>query len=96
MKRNDAKPIGELLKVYLRQQSLESPLNEQRIISSWKEVLGETIDSYTSSLYIKNQVLYVHLTSAPLRQELMMARALLVRNLNSHVGATVITDIVFR
>jgi predicted nucleic acid-binding Zn ribbon protein len=96
MKRSDAKPIGELLKVYLRQQSLETPLNEQRIISSWREVLGPTITSYTSNLYIKNQVLYVHLTSAPLRQELMMTRALLVRNLNSHVGATVITDIVFR
>ncbi|KAB4008764.1 DUF721 domain-containing protein, partial [Bacteroides uniformis] len=47
-------------------------------------------------LYIKNQVLYVHLTSAALRQELMMGRELLVRNLNRHVGAQVITNIIFR
>ena len=47
-------------------------------------------------LYIRNQTLYVHLTSAALRQELMMGRELLVRTLNQRVGATVITNIIFR
>jgi len=90
MKRNDAEPIGKLIQKYLRQESLESPLNEQRLLDSWETVLGPTI------MYIRNQVLYVHLTSAALRQELMMGRELLVRNLNQKVGATVITNIIFR
>lgn len=64
MKRNDAEQIGKLIRNFLRQESLESPLNERRLISSWAEVLGPTIASYTRELYIKNQVLYVHLTSA--------------------------------
>ena len=89
MKRNDAEQIGKLIRSFLRQESLESPLNERRLINSWAEVLGPVIASYTRELYIKNQVLYVHLTSAALRQELMMGRDLLVRNLNRHVGAQV-------
>lgn len=96
MKRNDAEQIGTLIRNFLRQESLESPLNEQRLINAWPEVLGQGIASYTSSLYIRNQVLYVHLTSAALRQELMMGREMLVRNLNHYVGAQVISDIVFR
>ena len=96
MKRNDAEPIGKLIQKYLRQESLESPLNEQRLLDSWETVLGPTIMPYTRDLYIRNQVLYVHLTSAALRQELMMGRELLVRNLNQKVGATVITNIIFR
>jgi len=96
MKRNNAEQIGTLIRNFLRQESLETPLNEQRLINSWKEVLGPTIASYTHGLYIRNQVLYVHLTSAALRQELMMGRDLLVRNLNQHVGATVINNIIFR
>lgn len=96
MKRNNAEPIGKLIQSYLRQESLESPLNEHRLINAWFEVLGTTIASYTRDLFIKNQVLYVHLTSAALRQELMMGRELLVRNLNARVGAQVITNIVFR
>lgn len=96
MKRNDAEQIGKLIQNFLRQESLELPLNERRLISSWAEVLGPAIAYYTRELYIKNQVLYVHLTSAALRQELMMGRELLVRNLNRHVGAQVITNIIFR
>lgn len=96
MKRNNAEQIGALIRNFLRQESLESPLNERRLISAWPEVLGPTIASYTRELFIKNQVLYVHLTSAALRQELMMGRDLLVRNLNRHVGAQVITNIIFR
>ena len=33
MKRNNAEQIGELIRHYLRQESLESPLNERRLIS---------------------------------------------------------------
>ena len=81
MKRNDAEQIGKLIQQYLRQESLESPLNEQRLLDAWPQVLGPAA-SYTSNLYIRNQTLYVHLTSAALRQELMMGRELLVRTLN--------------
>ena len=91
----DAEQIGKLIQQYLRQESLESPLNEQRLLDAWPQVLGPAA-SYTSNLYIRNQTLYVHLTSAALRQELMMGRELLVRTLNQRVGATVITNIIFR
>ena len=90
MKRNDAEQIGKLIQQYLRQESLESPLNEQRLLDAWPQVLGPAA-SYTSNLYIRNQTLYVHLTSAAL-----MGRELLVRTLNQRVGATVITNIIFR
>ena len=95
MKRNNAEPIGKLIQQFLRQESLESPLNEQRLLDAWPQILGPAIASYTKELYIRNQILYVHLTSAALRQELMMGRELLVRNLNQKVGATVITNIIF-
>jgi Zn-ribbon-containing, possibly RNA-binding protein and truncated derivatives len=96
MKRNDAEAIGTLIRKYLRQECLEGPLNEQRLLNSWEEVLGSTIASYTKEMYIRNQTLIVHLTSASLRQELMMGRELLVKNLNKKVGAEVIIDIIFR
>jgi predicted nucleic acid-binding Zn ribbon protein len=75
---------------------LESPLNEQRLITGWHELLGPTISRYTGEIYIRNQVLYVHFTSSVIRQELIMERKNLVRKLNEKVGASVIVDIVFR
>lgn len=96
MRRNNTEQIGEVLRKFMREEGLESPLNEHRLIEAWSELLGPGVASYTSNLYIKNQILYVHLTSAALRQELMMGRELLVKNLNRQVGATVIVNIIFR
>ena len=40
MKRNDAEPIGKLIQQFLRQESLESPLNEQRLLDAWRSPSG--------------------------------------------------------
>ena len=96
MRRNDAEQIGEMIRKFFRQNGLESPLNEYRLVQAWKDVVGPVISKYTSNLYIKNQILYVHLTSSVLRQELLMNRKSLVKRLNDHVKAQVITDIVLR
>lgn len=96
MKRNNTESIGNLIRQFMRQEGLESPLNEYRLIQGWKEVLGPGIASYTNNLFIRNQTLYVHLTSSVLRQELMMKREQIIKNLNQHVGAQVIMNIIFQ
>ena len=39
MKRNDAEQIGKLIQQYLRQESLESPLNEQRLLDARRQAI---------------------------------------------------------
>ena len=96
MKRGGIKSISELVRASCREEGLETPLNEYRLIKAWSQVLGETVRHYTGDMYIRNQVLYVHVTSSVLRQELMMNRKIIVRRLNEYVRAQVITDIVLK
>lgn len=96
MKRNNTEQVGDVIRRLLRQEGLEAPLNEYRLIDAWKDVVGPVIARHTQNLFIKNQTLHVQLSSSVIRQELMMTRAVLVRNLNAQVGAQVIVDIVFR
>lgn len=96
MRRGETKSIAELVRAMCREEGLETPLNEYRLINAWSQVLGSAVASYTKSLQIHNQVLFVKVTSSVLRQELLMNRRSLVRKLNDHVKAQVITDIVFR
>lgn len=95
MKRRKAEQVGDVVRVLLRQQGLEGPLNEYRLIQSWTDVLGKPIERYTRDLYIRGQTLYVRLSSSVLKNELMMQRSMLVQHLNATVGAQVITDIRF-
>ena len=96
MKRNNTEQIGDVLRQFLRQQGLETPLNEYRLVAARKDVVGPVITRYTTNLFIKNQVLYVSLSSSVIRQELMMGREMLIRHLNAQVGSQVIVNIVFR
>lgn len=96
MKKTDSERVDGVIMQYLREYGLETPLNEHRLIQAWDTVLGPAVSRYTKELKIYNQVLFVTVSSAAIRNELMMRRTELVSRLNSHVGAQVITRIVLR
>lgn len=79
----------------MRQQGLEMPLLQRRLIDSWPEVAGKVTAGYTRNLYIRNQTLFVALTNPALRADLSMMRSLYVQRLNAAVGSQVICDIRF-
>ena len=93
MFRREVKSISELLNVYLRQEGLEVPLLQKRLIDSWEEVVGKTVTRYTGDKSIRNQTLYVKILNPALRQDLSMMRTQLVKRLNEKVGAGVIADV---
>lgn len=95
MKRREAHDITQLLNLYLREEGLETPLNQHRLMAAWPEVAGKVVAKYTRDLKIYNQVLVVHLNSAALRAELQMRRSELMKQLNEKVGSIVIYDIKF-
>lgn len=95
MIRKNAEAVGDIVRRFLREEGLETPYNEYRLVQAWPEVMGEGIARYTSDVQIRNGKLYVRLRSSVLRQELMLNRPLLVHRLNEYVGAQVIEGIVF-
>lgn len=96
MKRSQAKSIGEILGEYLNPAELDADINERRLEALWGEVVGPYINQRTSRRWVKKRVLHVVITSAPLRNDLMINRSALVKRLNEAVGADVIDEIVFR
>lgn len=95
MFRKKVRSIAELLPEFLRNEGLETPLQQKRLINSWDTVVGAPIAAYCGEKFIKNQTLYVKVTNAALRADLTMSRSSLVRRLNEQVGAMVIADIRF-
>ena len=95
MRKQKAESVGDLVHQVLREEGLETPYNEYRLIEAWPEIMGQGIANLTSDLQIRNRVLYVRLHSSVLRQELMASRRQLAQRMNSHVGAQVIENIIF-
>ena len=87
--------LHDVLQAYLREQGLETPLLEYRIVQAWPEVMGGMISRYTKQTFIREGKLHVQLTSAPLRQNLLMEHKRIAQKLNDHVGTYVISDVCF-
>lgn len=79
----------------LREQGLETPLQQKRLVEAWPEVAGPVIARYTMNTYIYNQTLYVRLSNPALRADLSMRRQELTKKLNDFVGEQVIADVRF-
>lgn len=97
MRRRNTQSIGEVLKNFFDDnKELRERMLQIRIQRGWNEVLGPMIQKYTRTVYVKDKILYVYLTSSVLRNELTLSREKLVRSLNEYAGAEVIRDIVIR
>lgn len=96
MKRTEAMQIGEIIDAFVKQENLQTEMNEQLASHLWPEVVGYGINRYTISRSVQGGVMTVRLSSATLRNELMMSRSVLVDRINEAVGAKAITDIIFK
>ena len=48
-------PIRDLIMRNLRQQGLETPLLQKRIMDAWPAIAGQNVAHYTQETYIRNQ-----------------------------------------
>lgn len=79
---------------FLRENGMEKPILERRVVEQWPRVMGDTVARLTRSVEVTDGVLYVKLSSAALRSQLFEIRFDLVKKLNEAVGCEgVIRDV---
>lgn len=79
----------------LESYALEDKFAESKLMAAWGEVVGKPAARRTQKLQVRNRILYVQISSAPLRQELRMQKELVLKRLLEAAGKPVISDIIF-
>jgi predicted nucleic acid-binding Zn ribbon protein len=93
--KREVQSVKDIILRTMREQGLETPLQQKRLVEAWPEVAGPVIARYTLNTYIYNQTLFVRLSNPALRSDLSMMRQELVKKLNDYVGEQIITDVRF-
>ena len=96
MKRTEAKSIAEIIADFMQQEDIEDAVLEQKALRLWQQVVGPGVNRMTTERYVENGVITVKITSAALRNDLMLTRTSIIAQLNGLVGKSVIREIVFR
>ena len=73
MKRTEAMTVGDIIDKLLREDNINHQFDEQKAVYLWPEVVGQGINRYTTSRWVKNGVLRGVLASPALLAVIPMA-----------------------
>lgn len=93
-RKKEAAPLEAAFKELLKAYRLEDKYQEKLLVSSWPQLVGNTIASRTESVYIKEKKLFVKVSSGPIKKELQMNRSKVMSLIEDKVGTGVITELI--
>ena len=96
MRKTNEQSLGDVIRQWLKQSNMEEKITEVRINASWEKIMGSDIQKLTEKLVYRKKVLTVYLRSAPLREELSMAKTKIVQMINKEAGSNVVDEVIFR
>lgn len=95
MQRHTPQSLGDVIRDFLEETSLQDRMEELKAADLWKTVAGDYLASQTGKPYVKNGVMSIGVANASLRNELNMNRSRLREIINKNLGKEVITEIRF-
>jgi hypothetical protein len=88
-------PLKDAFEELLQTYQLKDKFTQKQLIQSWPELMGKTVSSRTTSLYIKDKTLFVKLIGGPIKKELMMNKSKVMAIIQEKFGHALIEDIAF-
>lgn len=86
--------IGKVLNNYLSgSKKLSDKYILEKIRVFWKKEMGELLNSYTQELRYAKGILHVYITSAPLKNELVIGKEKMRAMINKHLEAELVKKI---
>jgi len=88
--------LGKVLSEIIESKALYRGITNEKINGLWDQLLGDKISQFTNKVELRNETLYVSLSSAPLREELSYGKEKIMWMLNEEMGKETIKKIVLR
>jgi len=89
-------PLGSHIQDFFAQKGKISLFLEQQAVDLWFEVVGGFIAKQTTKVSAKQGVLYVTISNAALRFEILNSRSQIIAKINEKLGVEVIKGIIIK
>ncbi len=96
MRRTNDHTLKDAIKHLLNAYKLKGKILETRLLGEWETLVGDTVAKYTDDLYVREKKLYIKVSNATVRQELLYSKDELLKQLNSFAGEMALEDIIVR
>lgn len=95
MKEDPIKSFRNAFQGFLKEENLEHTYKQKQVLADWERIMGKTIASRTTKLFFSKKVLFVKLSSAPLKQEMQHSKAKIIELIEKEIGAGELEDVKF-
>jgi predicted nucleic acid-binding Zn ribbon protein len=87
--------VGESLNELLKAYRIKGKFDATRLTSSWERLMGRPIARRTKRVFVKDRKLFVELSSAPLKHELVLSKSIILDIFDKEFDQKMIDDIIF-
>ena len=97
MERRQTQTVSNLLDEFFSDNlQAKEKLMESRVLNNWEKVLGHGVASVTRKLRFSRGKLYVELSSAIVRNELLLSKQRIIARLNAEAKGDIVKELVLR
>lgn len=96
MGKSTAKSLGSALSAVVQELGLGLKIQQTKVLDDWPMIVGEQIANVTVAERFDAGKLFVHVTRATWRNELIFLKAELIAKINKHMNQEIVKDIIFR
>ena len=89
-------PLSEALSEFIRENRLQKGMDKVEAKEAWAKLMGNGVNNYTTSVELKNETLYVSLSSSVLREELSLGKTKIIAMVNEELGRELVKKLVLR
>lgn len=88
--------LGEALNEFIKENKLQSGMDKVLAREAWEKIMGNGVNNYTTAVELRNNTLFVSLSSSVLREELSHGKSRIIDMLNEELNKDLVKNIVLR
>jgi len=95
-RKSNEQSIKDVISDFIQSNHMKNKLIEINIINNWGKIVGDLIAKNTTKIYFYKSKLFIHIESAPLRNELNYSKSKILELVNKEAGEELIDEVVVR
>ena len=95
-RKNDNIPLSEALQEFIKVNKLQNGMDKVNVREAWANLMGNGVNNYTTSIELRNDTLFVSLSSSVLREELSHGKSKIITLINEELGKELVKKLVLR
>ena len=96
MRRPKPESVAAIIQRLIDDLGLKKRYDQERIVQQWSEIVGERIACRAEAMRIENGKLYVNVDRPTWRNELILRKRDILKQINAVMKHEVVKDIIFR